>query len=305
MIKSVNKGEKTSEQLKNYRDVTGLTTRELDFGLWYVKHRKQFFMMFIVVLALTAAGTIGYSVYQFSHYLLYGARQDKENLLELSSSASLATNKINLGSNVSYSDAMVLAGQNNKVDLVAAVTNANPRLLVNLSYAFEVNGQRTPTVTDFVLPNDTKYLMVLNQSFASSTSASLVVENVTFTRLDRHRINDWDIYRSERFNFLIQNAKFITPLESGLSEKLSVGQLNFTIINQGAYGYKTVPLAIVLKNQGRIVAINRYIINNFRSGETKNIQLGWPGKFPSINEVEVLPDLNIIDDSIYLKYSVL
>ncbi|MCX6792658.1 MAG: hypothetical protein NTY12_01400 [Candidatus Falkowbacteria bacterium] len=301
----IKQNEQVDERLRKYRDTGGLTTNQLDFGLWYIRNRKKFFIALVVVLIITAAGTIGYSLYQFSSYLFVGAGQDKQTFIDLTSSTSLVTNKMNLGSNVSYSDVRVLPTQNNNSDLVAAVTNANPRLAVNISYYFDVNGQRIGATNDFVLPGDTKYLMALNQSISSNSSASLVVEHLSFVRLDRHSISDWDQYRLEHFNFLIQNAKFTTSVESGLSEKISLGQLDFKITNNSAYGYITVPLTIVLKSQGQIVAVNRYMINNFKSGEEKSVQISWPGRLPSVNEVEILPDLNIIDDSIYLKYSTL
>jgi len=299
----IEQNKQIDERLRKYKETGGPSTGQLDFGLWYIRNRKKFFIFLIIILGLVASSTIGYSLYQFSSYLLFGASQDKQTLIELTSSAGLATNKTNLGSNISYSDVRVLANQNNNSDLVVAVTNANPSLLINIKYYFEVGGQKIGAADDFVLPGDTKYLMALNQVIPANTSANLVVDRLGFVRIDRHKIPDWDQYRLERFNFLIQNAKFIAGFDSGLSEKISLGQLDFKISNNSAYGYKTVPLEIVLKSQGQIVAVNRYIINNFRSGEERNIQLSWPGRLPSVNEVEILPDLNIIDDSIYLKYS--
>lgn len=301
----IKQNDQLDERVRKYRDTAGLSTSQLDFGLWYIRNRKKFFILLVVVLILAATGTIGYSVYQFSSYLFFGAKQDQQNFIGLTSSASLLTNKVNLGSNISYSDVKILSNQNNNSDLVVAVTNANDRLLVNLSYYFEVNGQKIGAADDFVLPGDTKYLVALNQALVGNSSANLVVEHLSFVRVDRHDISDWDQYRLERFNFLVQNTKFTNGVDSGLSEKLSLSKLDFKISNNSAYGYLTVPLTIVLKSSGQILAINRYIINNFRSGEVKSIQLTWPGKFSNVNEVEILPDLNILDDSIYLKYSAL
>jgi len=292
-----------NNQLRNYRDVEGLSTRRLDFGLWYIRNRKKFFIALVVILALTAAGTVGYSLYQFSAYLLVGINQDKQNDLDLTSSASLLTNKVNIGSNISYSETRVLVGHDGKYDIVAAVTNANDRLAVRLDYGFEVNGQKLGSTQDFVLPGQTKYLMALSQNIAAGSSANLAIDQTTFIRLDRHKISDWEQYRLERLNFTVENAKFTPSVDSGLSEKISLGQLDFKITNNSAYGYKVVPLAILLKSQGAIVAVNRYIINNFRSGEVKTIQLSWPGRLPAINEVEVLPDIDILDDNVFLKYS--
>ncbi len=293
------------KSVNNFRDAEGLSTRQLDFGLWYLRNRKKFFYTLVVLLTLTAAGTIGYSLYQFSSYLLVGMQQDKQTYLDLTSSASLITSKVNIGNNISYSEVRVLQGQDGKTDLVAAVTNSNPMLLVKITYTFEANGQKIGEAQDFVLPQDTKYLMALHQDIPSNSSVNLVIEQTSFIRVDRHKVPDWTQYRLERLSFLIENAQFTSATNSGLSEKISVGQLDFKITNQSAYGYTSVPLAIILKSQGQIVAVNRYQLDNLRSGDVRTVHLSWPGNFPVINEVEVIPDLNILDDTIFMKYSVL
>lgn len=290
------------ERVQQFRDTEGLTTRQLNVGLWYIKNRKTFFIILVIVLGLTAFATVGYSLYQFSSYIFVGVDQDRQTYLDLTSSTSLITNKINVGNNVSYSDARLLPGKDNTYDLVAAITNSNPMVLVKLRYAFDVGGQTVGETEDFVLPGDTKYFMALNQDVPNA-STSLIIQNTSFIRLDRHKISDWDKYRSERLNFVITDAHFKTSTESGLSEKINLGQLDFKITNNTAFGYKTVPLAILLKSQGNIVAVNRYIINNFKSGEQKTVQMSWPGRLPNVTQVEILPDINITDDSVFLKYS--
>ncbi len=291
-------------QVERFRDVEGLSTRRLDFGIWYLKHRKKFFFAIVAVLVITAAGTIGYSVYQFSNYLFVGMRQDQQNYLELTSGSSLITNKTNLGSNISYSEARILPVHDDSSDIVAAVTNSNARSLLKFTYYFSVGGQKIGGGESFVLPNDTKYLMALGQTVpGGATTATLVIEDITFSRLDRHLISDWEQYRLERLNFLIEDAKFTAAPESGLSEKLSVGELQFKISNNGAYGYINAPLSIILKSQGQIAAVNHYQLASFRSGESRNIKMSWPGKLPIIDQVVIVPDINIIDESVFLKYS--
>jgi hypothetical protein len=297
------KNKQLDERLDRYSDTEGLSTRQLNIGLWYVRNKKKFFVILIILLILTAVGTIGYSLYQFSSYLIVGIPQDQQTYLDLTSATSLVTNKVNVGNNISYSEVKMLPNQNNTMDLVAAVTNSSPSLSVRLKYYFVVDDKKIGEAEDFILPSDTKYLMSLNQAITSSSLVNLVIEQTSFIRLDRHKVSDWNTYRSDRFNFLIENAKFTSGTDSGLSEKISLGQLDFKITNNSAFSYKTVPLAILLKSQGQIMAVNRYIINNFRSGEAKVIQLSWPGRVSSINEVEILPDINILDDTIYLNYS--
>ena len=292
------------KKVVDFRDEAGLSTRRLDIGLWYVRHRRFFVIIGIAILALTAASTVGYSLYKFSDYIFVGRQQEQQNFLELTSGGSLITNRSNTGNNLSYSDVKILSGINDQSDILAAVTNSNTRSLINFSYYFNVNGEKVGGSNDFIFPGDTKYVMAIGVKLsAPNPTATLVIGNISYSRLDRRAIGDWDQYRSSHINFLIEQAAFVPASDSGLSEKVSLGELTFHITNQSAFGYKNVPLSILLKSGGNIIAINRYQLNDFRSGEARNVRLTWPGKYSGIDQVEITPDLNILDEDVYLKYS--
>jgi len=38
------------------------------------------------------------------------------------------------------------------------------------------------------------------------------------------------------------------------------------------------------------------------SGENRPVQLSWPGNISRIDRVEIIPEINIMDDNIYIKY---
>lgn len=298
------KKDSLDSRINEYRDTSGISTRRLDVGLWYLRHRKKFIVIFIAVLALTAASTIGYSLYKFSDYVFFGRFEDQKIYLELTSGSSFVTSKTNAGNNLSYSEVRILPSSANRHDVVAAVTNTNDRSVVNISYYFDINGEKIGAAQDFIFPGDTKYLMALGQSItAVNPRANLVIEDVSFGRIDRHAISDWAKYRADRLDFLIKDAVFKAGVESGLSEKVSLGELNFDITNQSAYGYKTVKLAILLKSRGEVAAATYYWLDNFRSGENRQIRLTWPGHLPVIDQVDIVPDINILDDNVYLRYS--
>ncbi len=89
---------------------------------------------------------------------------------------------------------------------------------------------------------------------------------------------------------------------SGLSDKVNLNTLDFSVKNQTPFGYYEAPLNIFLYSGSEIVAVNRYILNNFLPGETRFVKMSWPGNFGSANRTDVVPDINIIDDGVYLKY---
>lgn len=293
----------TEGRVREYRDEAGVSTRRLEAGLWYVRHRKLFFILIIIILAATAAGTLGYSLYKFGAYYLVERQQQHQNYLELTSGTSLVTNKSNAGGNLTYSDVRVLPGSDGEADIIAAVTNTNARSIISFTYYFDVNGEKLGAGNDFVFPGDTKYLMAFRQKAAANSAANLVIENLSFRRLDLHVVGNWEQYQAERLNFLIENAVFTPGQESGLSEKITLGELSFQITNQSGYGYKTANLAILLKSGGGIAAVNRYRLDNFRSGETRSVRLSWPGRLPHIDQVDIVPDIDILDENNYLRYS--
>lgn len=293
----------TEGRIREYRDESGLSTRQLEAGLWYVRHRKLFFILLIVVLGATAIGTLGFSLYKVGNYFFVERHQEEQNFLELTSGTSLVTNRSNAAGNLTYSDARILPGNNGEADLVAAVTNVNQRSMISFTYYFNVNGAKVATNTDFVFPGDTKYLMAFRQRVPAGASANLVIENLTFQRLDTHVVGNWEQYQADRLNFLIEDAAFSPAAESGLSEKVSLGELNFKITNQSGYSYKSVMLSILLKSGDGIAAATRYRLDNFRSGETRTVRMTWPGRLPVITQVDIVPDVNILDDDVYLRYS--
>ena len=60
-------------------------------------------------------------------------------------------------------------------------------------------------------------------------------------------------------------------------------------------------LNIAIFEGDQLVGVNVYHLQNFLGGETRNVKINWPGNFNNIH-AEIVPDLNILDDRVYLKY---
>lgn len=291
-------------EISNFRDESGVSTRRLEFGLWFIRHRKHFFIGAIIFLSLISVSTIGYSIYNFSHYLIVGRDQDEQLYKDISSSANQLVSRPAVDNYLSISEVTLLLNQNNQADFVGKVVSAHNRSVINFSYYFDVNGEQIGAGNTFVLPGDTKYVMALNQKLTSTPSgAELIITDISYNPMPREVIPLWQEYRADRLRLQVQDAAFIPGQDSGLSEKISLGELSFTIINQGGFSYKQLPLAIVLRLGDRIVSASRYYIDNFRSGEKKSVRISWPGSWSGISKIEIIPDINILDENVYLQYS--
>jgi len=78
--------------------------------------------------------------------------------------------------------------------------------------------------------------------------------------------------------------------------------LEFKITNQTAYAYYEAPLQILLYSGSELVGVQTYSVNNFLAGEKRNVNLSWPGGLQTVSRTEVKPNINILDDDVYLKY---
>ncbi len=298
------KNNNVQPELTPFRSEAKISNFRLDFGLWFLKNRKHFVMGWIALLSVIILVTLGYSLYQFSYYQFVGKKEYEQMLHDLTSSANMTVLHRDSSTFLSFSEARVLLGQNNTADFVATVTNNDTRTVLYFSYYFDVDGQSVGANNDFVFPGETKYIMALQQSMPTGQiGANFIITNARFQRIDRRRIPDWEAYKKERLDFQIDNAKFLQGQESGLSEKINVGQVSFKITNNGAYGYKNLPLTVILKSNENIVSVNRYMLNNFKSGEARSVSLSWPGATSIINHIEIVPVVDLLDDSVYLPYS--
>lgn len=297
------KQTKAEADIPAYRDESGLSTRRLDWGLRFIRHRKTVVVFLIWFLIGAGVGTLGYSLYSFAHYLIVGRAQDQKVYEDLTATP-LPIPGRTLDAPLSYPQARILLNAGTRGDIIVPVTNPNTRSAARFDYFFRVNGGEIGRRSDYILPGETKYLLALGQPLAAGTSeAELVIENYGLKRVDAHAIPDWAAYRAERINFAISDARFVPGASSGLSEKVSVGEAGFTIVNRSPYGYRRLRLILLLKNNGDVVGANEYIIENFRSGETRSPRISWTGNIPVVSQVEVIPDLDILDANSYLKYT--
>jgi len=116
-------------------------------------------------------------------------------------------------------------------------------------------------------------------------------------------IPDWNQYAASRLNFSIANINFSSASESGLSAKVPLNTLEFTITDLSPYSFYEVPVNILFYNGDNLVGVNNYLFKNFKAGETKRAELTWSGNLEGVKGVVIVPELNIIDSNIYLNYS--
>lgn len=275
--------------LNKYRDPSGLSLSKINFGLWLSEKRKAISRIIITLLTLISIFFFSYSTY---NYILYFLHQDDAQGEDIVISASR-----NQVSDLVISEAQALK-INGYYDFVATLQNPNERFRADFTYCFLNSGEEIVCERGFILPEDKKYLLAFNKEMAQSLGdVKMEIRDISWKRVDNREIPNWQAFYQERLNLSFDNIK-ITPGVTGGSRNY----LEFVITNNSAYSYQQVPLNIVFYKDYQIVGVNRYFANNLMSGERRPVRLSWSTALSGVNKSEISPDLNILDESAYLKY---
>ena len=89
-------------------------------------------------------------------------------------------------------------------------------------------------------------------------------------------------------------------MESGIRGELPVSTLNFKITNGSAYSYWQVGVYMVLLGPGNVAGANYIALDQFLSGQTREIEMRWYEVLSSVNKVEILPEINVLDSGVYM-----
>ena len=299
------RGNKLEAAVENYTGPEGITTKQLEAGLWYVEHKQLLRRILYGFLILTAAVSWTYTIYGFAYYLARGMAEDQllaKQLVEINNIGHNYILQISARELV-VSPVGVLRSTDKKYDLYAQIRNDNPAWWVEFDYYFIAEGRQTEKKHSYILPLEPKYLFALAQDFDSPPpSAALVMENIKWQRISPHQIKDWNDYYKKHLAISSADIKFTPAGLSPLSEKLNLNQLSFNAINNTAFNFWETGFTILLFRSGELANINHYILNDFMSGQKRFVELSWPGDIGQVDRVEIIPEINIMKDDIYIKY---
>jgi len=305
-MKNINKEEKKEENsiskinIEKFKDLDGLTIKKLNFGLWYLEHKKILINSVYVFLAIVGFLTWFSFFKTFGHYVLIGMKEDQQLVNEMIQNPGISHKEVLkiAAKPIQIKSANVILNSNGTYDIIAKILNVNKKFFSRFSYSFSVNNKKIGPFEGFVLPSEEKFLILLDHKFSRRPSSVKLNINNSWNKLDGHTIKDWDLYKDNYIDFKVSNKVFSNPRESNLSEKLNLSIVEFDIENNSAYSYYQVNLDIFLYSRGKLVSVSQYPINKFISGETRHINITWPGKVTRADSIEVIPNIDILADNI-------
>lgn len=301
------KKEKTKKiNIEQYKDLEGITIKKLTIGLWLVEHRRIIITIFYGFIAAIAILTWGYFLLSFGGYLIFGMRNDQNIISEIISGAAIDHSVVINQSpkNLRFGNVKTIKLDDNKYDFTVEVTNINEQHWGVFDYYFISNGNEIGHAEEFILPNESKYLYLLGEELGRQPSGVEVkIENLRWNRIDKSKYPDWDQFYEDHMRFEISDEEFIPESQSELSEKIGLNVLKFKIKNDTAYSYWEPVFSIRLMSRSTIIGVQKIVVNNLTSGETRDVEITWPGELSKVGEILVVPEINIIDKNVYIKPS--
>ncbi len=184
----------------------------------------------------------------------------------------------------------------NKTDLVVDVSNPNSRFVAEFDYGATGISTTTTMRSTFLLPGETRPLVVFGLSSEEiSRGASVVVGNITWHYLPIRTVPGIDTWAAERLQFNVNNMVFT----SGASDTGAVARLQFDVVNNSAYGYRHPKLLVAFLDGGTLQGVREVEVDDFAAGEKKSFDLR--SFIPlRVTGVVVYPLINIYNKQVYL-----
>ncbi len=297
-------GKKTD--INRYENISAdeISMKKLSFGLWWLKNRLKLKTLLIIFLIIASAASWGYTVFHLGHYLFFGMKEDEQMVRELAQSNIM--DKENLekirAKNMLVSSVEILE-TNGKYDFYVKITNPNSKHWGDFDYCFSMSEKKIECKKGFIFPDESKYILALSKEFdRKPVGTSFTIKNIFWKRINLHQIPDWEEFKNSRLNINTSNVVFTNAAASELSEKLNLNTLNFVITNNTAFSYWEMPLTILLWGGNKIAGINEYAIKEFISNDEREIKITWPGVITDIKEIKITPNINIMDENVYLNF---
>ena len=271
---------------------------KLKFSYWYVSNKLLLRRILVVFLILLNVGLFSYSIYS-AVMTLFVYDQDYREAIE-----AMAVNSIdyqyfhekNKPQDLEILGVDAVEGNENQYDFVVKISNANEKWVAREAVVQLIGGGEVAAEkTTFIYPGETKYVVFFSQEGVDPGSAQIRIYKV-----DWRRYSDFAELSRSRLNFEVSDIEFKSARDSGIERTLPVSLLTFKIKNNTAYDYWQIGIYMILMSGQKVGGANYLSLSKFLSGEIRDVEMRWYESLPSIYNIQILPEVDILDQSSYI-----
>ncbi|MCK4539649.1 hypothetical protein KAU09_00670 [Candidatus Parcubacteria bacterium] len=294
-----------SVNLNRYKDPSGLSIKKMQIGLWLVANRKNFKLIFTIFLVLIIACFWGMYFIVFGSQVLFGIKQDKKLIqgLIVPNLVNYEALSKNFAKNLEINQPGAIATSDSKFDFYVKIRNPNDKYWVHFDYYFRVSNQNSRKENNFILPGETKYILLLGEKLETQNkNAEFVIDKIEWEKIDFHKYDNWPLFAKEHLDIKISDIEFTPAKSSALSEKININTLDFSTTNNTAYNYWNIAYNALLFKGSRIIGVNRCIVDRLMSGQTQEIGITWPEDLGNVGNIVIYPEVDITRNDIYIRF---
>ncbi|KKP90649.1 MAG: hypothetical protein UR94_C0026G0006 [Parcubacteria group bacterium GW2011_GWA2_36_10] len=275
--------------IKNEENFTDLSNQDLERGYWWLQHKELINKIFLVFLILSLLSLYIWLAFAYLRYWQSGSWETYAQQLDSQQFNWAQYHQERVAKALKISSAQALATNGSLYNLVAAVENPNTDwLATKLTYRFVVNGQAQANKETFVLPVSNKFLLQL--AYQAKTSIQSVQIEILETTWQRVGETDFNVFTLNDPQYLGPNIQVVEDKKIDLPARVV-----WQATNDSLFDFWQVPWQVAVYNQDRLVGVSELLVEDFKSLETKDLEVVWLYDLPRITKVLVTPQLNIKD----------
>lgn len=268
----------------------------LEFGYWWITHKHTVKVVGVITAFAVFGSMLLYGIYGLLNYYVFNYSEIRKLYQPRDVSLNWQyVSRISTPADLQIQSVKVLRSDGN-YDLVTQVTNPNQKWYAKeLAYHFEFGGEPISTKTGYVLPGRSTYLAELNRERPGGAArAELIIENIEWEKQ-----SGFEALAEKFLRFEISDVSYIPAQQTDIEGDRPINQVKFTIKNSSPQNFWDIDVFIFLYAGTQMRAVNKYHINSLDSLEQRQVVINWPGSLPAINKVSVVPQLDILDPSVY------
>ncbi|RJR31658.1 hypothetical protein C4569_01740 [Candidatus Parcubacteria bacterium] len=273
---------------------------QLKLGYWYVSNKLRIKKIFIILLIVLDVLLLGISAIYAVVLLLIQAEPHSLMLKELNKDLVNYNffHEKNKLQNIEQLALEVIRSSNGKYDLAAVIRNPNKEWQIeNFHYQFVSGADVISEGNSFILPGQEKYIAAFGVEKKFSPGDLMI----SVSDINWRRIDDFQKISSEKMKFEFNDINFLPAGKLSSSGRYNVSQSRFQVKNNSAYNFWLVGFYVVLYSGSNISGISFLNLEDFSSLETKSASVNWDYPLPTITKTEIVPEINILDQSVFRK----
>ncbi len=299
LITAVTPVKNAKGNANRFEDVTGeFSTSQFKRSFWFITHKVLLYKITVGILFFLSVVFWMFSLWLWGGYIFYGIQSDIALHNDLSHFPDYSGIKDRYAPvPFQITGVNVYAGGSKTYDLAAEVSNPNKNFIVHFDYYFSIDNNKTPVQKGFLLVNESRPMVYYGYKDGYPNGVNLIIENVEWQRVSAHTVPNPMNWQNDRLNFNIQDFSFSAPQTT---DGVSANVVEFKITNNSAFGYRDGLFVVGLVQDGGVVGVMPLVLKDFKSLETRSVDLRNFSDNLSISDIQLFPLIDIYKQDVYL-----